>query len=35
MKFKYIYMITDAIFALAERKGATRDQIWKYISSKK
>ena len=35
MKHKSIYMIADAIFSLAERKGATREQIWEYISSKK
>ena len=28
-------MITDAIFILADRKGSTRDAIWKYISTQK
>ena len=35
MKHKHIYMITDAIFTLGEKKGATRDQIWNYVSHKK
>ena len=34
-KFKAIYMITDAIFTLADRKGSTREEIWDYISGKK
>ena len=34
-KFKFIYMITDAIFTLGDRKGSSREAIWKYISSKK
>ena len=29
-----IFMITDAIFTLADRKGSSREAIWKYISSK-
>ena len=34
-KHKYVYMITDAIFTLADKKGATRDAIWKYLEGKK
>lgn len=34
-KYKAIYMITDALFTLADRKGSTREQIWDYISGKK
>ena len=33
-KIKMIFMITDAIFTLADRKGSSREAIWKYISSK-
>ena len=33
MKYRYVDMITEAIFTLAEPKGATRDGIWKFIST--
>lgn len=35
MKYKSIYMIMDAIFTIGDRKGATREQIWNYVSNKK
>ena len=34
-KIKHVVMITDAIFTLADRKGSTREAIWKYISSQR
>ena len=34
-KYKMIIMITDAIFSLGDRKGSSREAIWKYISGKK
>ena len=34
-KIKTVIMITDAIFTLADRKGSSREAIWKFISSKK
>lgn len=34
MKHKYLEMVTDAIFHLQERKGSSRDAIWKYIQTK-
>jgi hypothetical protein len=33
-KLPYIDMITQAIFDLAERKGSSRDAIWKYLLMK-
>jgi hypothetical protein len=30
-KLTYIDMITQALFALADRKGSSRDAIWKYL----
>merc|ERR1719183_555488 len=35
MKYKTIIMITDAIFSLGDRKGSSREAIWKFVSSKK
>ena len=32
MKLRYDEMIVDAIFHLADRKGSSRDSIWKYLS---
>ena len=34
MKYKYVYMITDAIFTLGEKKGSSREAIWKYLQGK-
>lgn len=33
-KLPYIDMITHAIFEIADRKGASRDMIWKYLQVK-
>lgn len=33
MKFKYPEMITDAILTLGERKGSSREAIWKYVQT--
>ena len=30
-KYTYLQMITDAILKLSDRKGASRQAIWKYI----
>jgi len=34
MKHQFITMITDAIFNLADRKGSSRQGIWKYLQTK-
>jgi len=34
-KFKTVYMVTDAIFTLNDRKGSSREAIWKYVSHHK
>ena len=33
-KLQYINMITQAIFDIGDRKGASRDAIWKYLQMK-
>ena len=35
MKYRYVDMITEAIFTLAEQKGSTEEDIWKFISNTK
>ena len=34
MKLKYLEMIVDAVFTLGERKGSSREAIWKYLQMK-
>jgi len=34
MKLQFLHMITDAIFHLGERKGSSREAIWKYLQTK-
>lgn len=33
-KFKYAEMIVDAIFKLGERKGSSREAIWKFLQTR-
>ena len=35
MPLRYLDMVCEAIFTLNERGGATRDQIWNFLSSKR
>ena len=35
MKYRYLDMIVEAIFTLAEPKGASEEDIWKFISKNK
>lgn len=34
MKLNYIHMVIDAIFTLGEKKGSSREAIWKYVHTK-
>lgn len=33
-KFKHVEMIVDAIFKLGERKGSSREAIWKFMNTR-
>ena len=33
-KLNYLTMITDAIFNIGDRKGSSREAIWKYLNKK-
>ena len=34
MKLQFLHMITDAIFHLGERRGSSREAIWKYLQTR-